>query len=143
MTDVSKILNGLQPSATYTVQVRSKNSDGEYSDWSNSYTFSTPSTSITTYNSTVNTVLQGGSLIAGDLSNANVQINSAGIFGYTVGSVPVFSIPTDPSSSPTFAGFSLVQSGLTAVGGVVTSASGAISSKTAKIPLNAASSISS
>jgi hypothetical protein len=42
MADYSKLLTGLQPGAEYVVQIRSKNTDGEASEWSNGYNFSTP-----------------------------------------------------------------------------------------------------
>ena len=91
MTQISRILNGLQPSAAYTIQVRSKNSDGEYSDWSNSYNFSTPSDGLITNNSTIQTNLTGfAALVAGAGGGINAPggpsstmfINSLGLSAY-------------------------------------------------------------
>jgi hypothetical protein len=91
MTQISRILNGLQPSATYTVQVRSKNSDGQYSEWSNSYNFSTPADGLVTNNSTVQTNLTGfAAIVAGAGGGINVPggpsgtmfINSSGLNAY-------------------------------------------------------------
>jgi len=42
MADYSKLLTGLEPGANYAVQIRSRNTDGEASEWSNTYSFSTP-----------------------------------------------------------------------------------------------------
>jgi hypothetical protein len=91
MTQISRIINGLQPSAAYTVQVRSKNSDGEYSDWSNSYNFSTPADGLITNNSTVQTNLTGfAAIVAGAGGGINLPggpsgtmfINSSGLKAY-------------------------------------------------------------
>ena len=132
MTDVSKILNGLQPSATYTVQVRSKNSDGEYSDWSNSYTFSTPSNNINTTNTVVVQNLSGGYIYAGDSAMGTssdplvslptspyLVLSSRGIQGGS-GSNQSFFLPTD-GTNPTIGAFGIIKTDLVLPSSFITS----------------------
>lgn len=90
MTDTSKILNGLQPGGTYSVQVRSKNGAGETSDWSTAYTFQTPGNLLTTVNSTVAEYLAGG--VAGLYSSSNLYMTSTGIYGWSGPGVRTFFI---------------------------------------------------
>jgi hypothetical protein len=144
MTDISKNINALQPSATYTVQVRAKNSDNEFSEWSNAYTFSTPSALLNTVNSTVQTTLSGGSVVAGDIVNGPaILISGDGISGISAIGGTTFNIPTDPAQTPTIAGFQIAQTGLIGVGQIVASASSTTAAATAsaKVPLASASSI--
>ena len=79
MTQISRILNGLQPNANYTVQVRSKNSDGQYSDWSNTYSFNTPSTALVVNQNSVQQILSGNGLIQTGSADPRVVISSKGI----------------------------------------------------------------
>lgn len=116
MTDLSKIINGLQPNANYTVQVRSKNSDGQYSDWSNTYSFNTPSATLNTTNSVVVQQLAGGLLFSGDpLLDQGTQpyilISQDGIQGGQGGDL-AFALPTGSGQQPTIGAFQIQRTDL-------------------------------
>jgi hypothetical protein len=145
----SKDIYKLQPGGTYSVQIVPKGSDpnnpGNVKSFNTTFTVPTTNTDgtpIQTTNSSVKTLYIGsGGLIVGDGVTAWVQITSEGLFGYNAGT-PIFGLPTDPSASPFFTSFSLTQTGMTAIGQVVTSASTTLNSASVKVPIGTASLIS-
>ena len=60
------------------------------------------------------TVSSGGALISGNTASG-VVINSSGLYGYSNG-ITIFSIPTSPAASPTIAGFTIINTGITGSG---------------------------
>jgi hypothetical protein len=139
MVDISKNLSGLQPGTNYAVQVRTKNAEGSYSDWSPGYNFSTPVDLINTVNSTTNTVLQGGSLIAGDSSGSSyVTITASGITGWSNGLVNFF-IPTASSDTAILGTFGFDVNGLIGYGQTIVSATTTNGSGSVKVPISSAS----
>jgi hypothetical protein len=80
MTRISKTLTGLQPGQGYVIQVRGKNSSGETSEWSNAYTFSTPSEIIHTTNTIVQQQISGsGAIFISAPGTGSVVIDVNGI----------------------------------------------------------------
>ena len=85
-------IDKLKPGATYNVQVRAilPNSTTE---WSNVYTFTTPSSTVSTSNTIANIQLNGGAMYAGSFPNlpaltssSGVIFNKDGLSGYSSGS---------------------------------------------------------
>jgi hypothetical protein len=73
------ILKGLQPGQTYLARVRSKNENGETSQWSNILTVAAPGDPISTTNSTVRQYFSNTGAI---YASSNVFMNASGIYGY-------------------------------------------------------------
>jgi hypothetical protein len=73
------ILKGLQPGQTYLARVRSKNENGETSQWSNILTVAAPGDPISTTNSTVRQYFSNTGAI---YASSNVFMNGLGIYGY-------------------------------------------------------------
>lgn len=85
-------LDNLKPGSTYNVQVKGLFFD-KNGEWSNVYTFTTPSANVNTTNAVADIKLLGGSLYAGlltptaiDASASGVIFNQNGLFGYNAGS---------------------------------------------------------
>lgn len=78
MVDVTKNLTGLQPNQQYIVQVRAKG-EGNSSEWSNAYTFSTPSALLQTKNQSVCAVFDGGAIA----SSSSMWMDKDGLHAFS------------------------------------------------------------
>lgn len=74
-------LANLQPNKTYNVMVRAKNQEGEYSDYSNVYTFTVPSTVVDQYGNSSQLISTNSTVI----SNIQKSAFSANTTGSVVG----------------------------------------------------------
>jgi hypothetical protein len=92
---ISRNLTGLQPGQCYTVQVQSKNADGEASEWSNFYTFCVPADPLITENSTTMEYLSGSAgIYIKNLAGTNdaMRLNASGLYFYDTGNVQTVGI---------------------------------------------------
>ena len=106
---VSRNLNGLQPGTSYVVQVRAKDGDNNTSEWSNSYSFTTPADPIATTNTTIIQYISGPS--AGLYSGSNMYINSLGLWAWAPGNRTSPTVRIDTLGNASFAGTIYAQSG--------------------------------
>jgi len=112
---VSQNLTRLQPSQSYVVQVRIVDSD-RTSDWSNAYTFTTPSATLITKNQNVQTRLTDvgaiiSGLIGGPGTNSGMFIDKDGLKAYNNSGSPTVFISSSAGDAY-FAGSVVSSAGL-------------------------------